>query len=83
MNELLPPMIKCCDCIYSKPYYDKFIGGGGYRCNKMQQIGEFGDEYSLQNTACVEGIKKGDCPSINSKVVNNHPNKTPKGLIKL
>ena len=64
MGEIFPPMVKCCDCIYSKPYYDFFIGTVGYRCNKMVQVGEFGDEYSLQNTACTEGIKKSNCPSI-------------------
>ena len=73
MTEILPEMVKCCDCIYSIAYYDNFIGGIGYRCKNMWAIGAFGDEYSLQNTACTEGIKKGDCPSMNSKVQNNHP----------
>lgn len=57
MTEILPPMIKCNECIFAKPYYDIFIGTIGYRCKEMTMIGEFGDEYSLQNTGCTEGIK--------------------------
>ena len=74
MNEVLPPMIKCSECIYAQPYFDVFLGRVGHRCNNMRMIDKFGDEYSLQNTACTEGIKKGDCPSINSNVANNRPN---------
>lgn len=66
MNEILPPMVNCCECIYSKPYWDIFLNKVGHRCTKMAIVGEFGDEYSLQNSGCVEGIKKSDCPSKNS-----------------
>ena len=58
MNDIQPEMVKCSECIYAKPYFDVFLGRVGHRCNNMRMIGEFGDEYSLQNTACVEGIKK-------------------------
>lgn len=73
MSEILPPMIKCHECIFARSYFDSFLKEIGYRCSKMSMVGEFGDEYSLQNTACTEGIKKGDCLSINSKVHNNRP----------
>lgn len=79
MNEILPPMVNCCECIYSKPYWDIFLNKVGHRCKKMAIVGEFGDEYSLQNSGCVEGIKKSDCPSIQLQSGKQSLYKTPKG----
>ncbi len=63
-NEVLPPMIKCCECVYSKPFKDMFNGKVRFKCQRMEQIGEFGDFYSIVDSGCTEGIKvenKGLC----------------------
>ena len=80
MGEILPPMVKCNECIFAQPFKDVFTGKIRFMCQNMEQIGEFGDFYSLIDTACTEGIKKGDCPSINSKVQNNRPKNTESGV---
>ena len=64
-------MIECNECKFAEPYKDVFLGKEGYRCSKMLMIDNYGNEYSLQNTGCVEGIRKGDCPSIQTKVQNS------------
>lgn len=77
----------CKECKFGELTKDIFTGGFFYLCTNDCEIpfGGFGDmEIPSSKTVvdCPFG-EKGDCPSINSKVVNNHPNKTPKGLIKL
>lgn len=59
MAELIPTMVKCNDCVYAKPFKDMFTGKIRFMCQHMEQIGEFGDMYSLIDTGCTEGIKKG------------------------
>lgn len=83
----------CKECKFGELTKDIFTGKYFYLCTNECEIpfGGFGDtEIPSSKTVLdcpfgekIEGVKKGDCPSINSKVVNNHPNKTPKGLIKL
>lgn len=79
----------CKECKYGKLTKDIFTGGFFYLCTNDCEItfGGFGDMQIPSSKTVIDcpfGEKReGDCPSINSKVVSNHPNKTPKGLIKL
>lgn len=63
-NEVLPPMVKCNECIYAKPFKDVFNGKIRYMCQFMLKIGGFGDNYTLVDTACTEGKKKADGTAI-------------------
>ena len=58
MSEVLPPMIKCCDCIYSQSFKDPFNGKTRYMCQRMMEISEFGDFYSITDSGCTEGKEK-------------------------
>ena len=58
MAEILPPMVRCNECIFAEPFKDPFNGKFRFMCQHMEQIGEFGDLYSLIDTGCTEGIKR-------------------------
>ena len=58
MNEVLPPMVKCSECVYAFKYYDNILGKSRYACSIMQEIGEFDDFYAIVDSGCVYGIKK-------------------------
>lgn len=57
MNEVLPPMVKCSECVYAFKYYDNILGKSRYACSTMQEIGEFDDFYAIVDSGCVYGIK--------------------------